>query len=168
MKKSLRTILLIIAILIVLALIIAIRVSKANKENGQVQAGDSEEVIAQKNANGVKEKISNMSESDRVKSYVGEFLTDLQTQKYDEAYNDLNDDFKQNYFADITKFEEYVKGKYPSNPKVSYTNVRRQGEIYIVTVSISDIFNKDFATFEQRFIVRENAANEYKISFNVD
>ena len=56
-----------------------------------------------------KEEIKNMSESKRMKRYIGMFFEDIEEGKYLEAYSVLNEEFKNNYFPRLEDFEEYAK-----------------------------------------------------------
>lgn len=169
LKRNLKVILIILAFLIVFALIIMIKISEnKNTNSNTVKSTDNAVQIAEKNKNGITEKIVSMSEADRIKAYIGQFLTSIESKKYDEAYSYLNDSFKQNYFQNVDAFKSYAEKKYPTNPKISYESVTRQGEIYVAKVKISDLFNSDFQEFTQRFVIRENSANDFKISFQVE
>lgn len=146
-----------------------IRISEARNKNSNVITNtDNETIIAQKNANGIVDKLMDMTTVERIHTYVGEFLTEIQYQKYDEAYAKLNETFKANYYSDIETFKTYVQNKYPSNPKVNYHSTTREGEYFVVKVTISDIFDSSFTEFTQRFVVRENEANDYTISFQAE
>lgn len=169
MKRNLKVILIILAFLIVFALIIMIKISENRNANGNtIKNTDNAVQIAEKNKNGITEKVLSMGEADRIKAYIGQFLTSIESKKYDEAYSYLNEEFKQNYFQNVDTFKSYVEKKYPTNPKILYESVTRQGEIYVAKVKISDLFNSDFKEFSQRFVVRENAANDFKISFQAE
>lgn len=168
MKRSLKVILIILVFLIIFALIIAIKISQNNRANKNViKNNDSIEQVEEKNKNGVNEKILNMNEADRIRAYVGQFLTNIESKNFEEAYSSLNDEFKQNYFNTIETFKSYATNKYPTKLKISYESVERQGEIYVAKVKISDLFDSNFQEFTQRFVIRENGTNDYKISFQV-
>lgn len=169
LKRNLKVILIILAFLIVFALIIMIKISENRNANGNtIKNTDNAVQIAEKNKNGITEKVLSMGEADRIKAYIGQFLTSIESKKYDEAYSYLNEEFKQNYFQNVDTFKSYVEKKYPTNPKILYGSVTRQGEIYVAKVKISDLFNSDFQEFSQRFVVRENTANDFKISFQAE
>lgn len=169
LKKNLRILLLIIAILtiIVLIVLIAINNSKNNKTSEmaeQENSAESEELVE----NSITSNISKMSEEDRIESYIGEFISLIEEGNYSQAYDKLNGNFKNNYFKTVEDFEKYAKSKYPSNPNIEYSSIERIGEIYLIQAKITDVIDSDFQEVSQKFVVRENGANDYTISFEAD
>ena len=109
-----------------------------------------------------------MDERSRIERYFGKFINAIENKNYSSAYSMLNDSFKNTYFATQEAFEQYVSTKYPSEfIVVEYENIERQGELYVLTVSIDDGINQQFEKFEQRVVVRENGINDYTLSFQV-
>ena len=104
-----------------------------------------------------------------MQTYFGTYISYVENEKYQEAYNLLYDGFKQNYFPSIEDFTNYVQNNYPSNIVVEYTNIERQGTIFILTVKIRDALNDSTQTEvqENRVVVMENATNDFKLSFEV-
>ena len=167
MKKKLKLIIALITILIITAIGIIVLINNINNENSENRNQVDENILQQIEQNALIENLANMSELDRVQTYFGEFLECLESENYNEAYNHLNENFKKNYFETIDKFKGYVKTKYPKNAFVKYTNFERQGEIYILTVSIGQILNKDFQEFEQKIVIRETGVNQFTISLEL-
>lgn len=165
--KSIKIIIILIVILILSAIGIIIYINvnpnQSNQDNNNlIENTNSEEniVIARE------EIISTKTETTRMKNYLGQFFTAIESENYQEAYNMLFDNFKENYFKTIEDFEEYFKNNYPRNIVLNYKNVDRQGDIYILTVEVVnglEITNK----FEQRFVIQENDLNDFNISFQV-
>lgn len=168
LKKILRIILLVIAILIIIVLIVLIRINKSKNTTKVQEASTTNEEIEKQNENAITTQITNMSEEDRVESYVGQFISQIESQDYESAYNTLNENFKNNYFKTLDDFKNYAENKYPSNPSLTYESVKRMGEVYLVQAKINDVINSDFTEFTQRFVVRENGANDYVISFQAE
>lgn len=114
-------------------------------------------------------KIATLTERQRMQTYFGTYISYVENEKYQEAYNLLYDGFKQNYFPSIENFTNYVQNNYPSNIVVEYTNIERQGTIFILTVKIRDALNDSTQTEvqENRVVVMENATNDFKLSFEV-
>lgn len=169
LKKNLRILLLIIAILtiIVLIVLIAINNSKNNKTSEmaeQENSAESEELVE----NSITSNISKMSEEDRIESYIGEFISLIEEKNYSQAYNKLNANFKNNYFKTVEDFEKYAESKYPSNPNIEYSSIEKIGEIYLIQTKITDVIDSSFQEVSQKFVVRENGANDYTISFEAD
>lgn len=180
MEKNLKKIIVLISILILIAINIGIFVYYFNKLNKieQNKQGDnsnfnnSETVIADQNKlieNVVENKISNMDEGNRIKSYYGKFIDLIQSKEYETAYSYLNDEFKANYFETLEQFSKYMENKYPKNRiVVKYNTVERKGEIFVLGVSISDGKDKSFQSFSENIVIREISMNNFSISFSKD
>ena len=106
-------------------------------------------------------------EESRIKYYVGTFIsTYIGDEKYEMAYDLLSDGFKANYFETYEKFESYAKEKYPTSLSLNYGEIQREGELYIIDVTVEDFFNEK-ATFTQTFVIKENNFNDYELAFSV-
>ena len=51
---------------------------------------------------------------------------------------------------------------------IEYDTINRNGEMYILTVNITDSFNTNFKTLTQRIVVKEISNNNYEISFQLN
>ncbi len=166
LRKILRILLLIVAILVIIVLIILTEINKSknNKTSAISEQEDNEEIVE----NSITSNISKMSEEDRIESYIGEFISLIEEKNYSQAYNKLNANFKNNYFKTVEDFEKYAESKYPSNPNIEYSSIERIGEIYLIQTKITDVIDSSFQEVSQKFVVRENGANDYTISFEAD
>ena len=118
-----------------------------------------------------------MSESKRMKRYIGMFFEDIEEGKYLEAYSVLNEEFKNNYFPRLEDFEEYAKKYLNSNTlAITYDNIERlgnnkTGNMYVVWTTITDIFRPKLAEDEKieqtNFVIIEKNYNEFEMSFSV-
>lgn len=168
MKKEIIIIAISILILTIVASFIVVGIRK-EKQKREMASLTEEQLKEKEEENTIISKIADMSETKRIQVYCGEFLKFVEQERYEKAYKCLNDDFKNNYFENIEKFTEYVKNKYPQkNIAVTYNNVERRGEIFVLKVKISQVLNTEFESFEQRIVIRENGANDYKVSFQVE
>lgn len=115
-------------------------------------------------------KISSMTERQRMQTYFGTYISYIENKDYQSAYDLLYDGFKQNYFPTIEDFITYAQNNYPSNIVVEYTNIERQGTLFILTVKIRDALNDSAQTEaqENRVVVMENGINDFKLSFEVE
>ena len=113
------------------------------------------------------ENLKQMSEKERIQTYVAKYLSYLEEGNYENAYNLLYGEFKDNYFNTIDDFTKYVKQKYPDLITVNYTNLQILGTYYVVTVEFSDLINNE-KNFTQLFVVKENNYNDFVISFQAE
>ena len=70
--------------------------------------------------------------------------------------NNLSENIKQSYFKTLEEFEQYVQ-KYPENIVVDYQDINREGEIFILTVEIKDLYDSQAETIKQRVVVKAEA-----------
>ncbi len=110
--------------------------------------------------------LKNMTEKERIKTYVSKYLSYIENLDYEKAYNLLDDDFKQNYFKTIEEFETYAKNLYPDIIIVEYEEMQRQGKYFILYLNIVDALGEK-ETITQKFIVYELDYNDFIVSFEV-
>lgn len=174
MDKKIKIILLIILALILLAINIMVYIS--NNDKSKIKENDNqvntiiEHNIAteEETENSRKEMLNEYSEATRMKTYVGQYLSYIDSEKYEDAYNLLYQNFKNTYFKTFVDFENYAKEKYPSEIMAEYTNMNKEGNIYILSVKIQDPTNKEYKTLEQNIVIQENDLNDFVLSFNVE
>lgn len=112
-------------------------------------------------------RLNNMGERDRMEYYVSKFVTSIGNKSYEYAYSLLYDEYKENFFPTLEKFEEYVKTKLPSRLAIEYNNIERIGEIYVLWVTLENPVGTEETEVEMNFIVKENALNDFVMSFSV-
>ncbi len=174
-NKILKSIIILLVILVILItiLVYAKKNTSNNKKTANITiANDIIETDANYNEisnNNMKEKLLNMSERGRMEYYVSNFINLVEKKKYEEAYNLLYEDFQKNYFPTAGQFETYAKKEFPNMGNLEFDNIERNGNTYILWVTIKDLINgkKDDVGKEYTFVVRENAVNDIDLSFNV-
>ena len=104
-------------------------------------------------------------EEKRLKYYIGKFFTAIQNKDYEVAYNLLSSGYKKNYFTSYEDFEEYAKETYGISTVLTYEDIQREGELYIVKINVS-ISQGKTNKLTQTFIVKENNFNDYELAFS--
>lgn len=110
-------------------------------------------------------------ELERMKDYVGKYITFLNEKDYTSAYNLLYDEFKNNKFKTLNEFEEYAKKTYPDDMYIEFNDLHRYGYYYMYEVTLLDMNeigqdekNNKVSTI---FTIKENAIADYVLSFGV-
>ena len=174
-KKDL-ILLIIILIIAIISLTLFVKEFAGNKEEQQdnnvsnsttTQNSTNNQVSVPQTQDEIAEELSKKGERDRMEYYVGEYFKHLEKGEYDEAYNMLYAEFKQNYFPTVEKFEEYVKKTYPSTWALDYDDISRQGDIYVLRLKIYDVLGSKENEKVQRIVVKENNYNDFVLSFQV-
>ena len=172
MDKKIINILLTIIVLILIAINIKIYISNHEEEKSAEQNNTEISNTMQNNMeediqNTITSKVADMTERSRMQTYFGTFISYIEEKDYESAYNLLNENFKNNYFSTIEQFETYMQ-KYPKDIAVDYKDIDRQGELFVLTVEIKDVFNSDAEKITQRVVIRELGVNQFTLSFQVE
>ena len=124
------------------------------------------------------DEIKQLSESDRMKRYIGNFFNNIEDGDYQSAYNVLNEDFKKRYFSNLDEFTAYAKKNFGSSMVgISYDNIERlgnnkTGNMYVLLLTISNIFqkklNEDEKLPQTYFVIVEKDYDNYEMSFSVN
>ena len=183
-KNKLKYLLLIIVILILIAINLYIFINNYFKKNEGLANYNN---IINTNLNDVKinsnyatvseaedeenrvKKIATLTEKQRMQTYFGQYISYVESKNYEKAYELLYDGFKQNYFKTLDEFRSYAENNYPKNIVVEYTDIQRQGSLFILTVKIKDALDSidQEGAKEQQVVIIENSTNDFKLSFEV-
>lgn len=184
-KKSIELkdliLLIIILLLTILSLIMYLRASFVNdqyKEDTSIisnvisekeNIGNSENVSVPQTEEEIKQYLSKLGERDRMEYYCGIYIKHLKHKEYEQAYNLLYSEFKENYFPTLEQYKEYVKNFYPEYFSLQYDDITRQGNIYVLRLKIIDALNSNKEDEEniQRIVIQEYNYNDFKLSFQV-
>lgn len=113
--------------------------------------------------------LAGMEERDRIEYYFGEFIRNIELDNYAEAYEVLNEEFKNIYFSTQDKFVEYVKDYFPNEIAVEYNNIERNGNTYILWVKMSNALTVDKSSGRaMNVVIREYAVHDFELSFSVE
>ena len=179
-KSQLMILILLVILLIIINLILftkevlqpkiqkqKIKQDVANSSNQSIETKQEVEVARSDDEIVQMLKNSNYTERDRIEYYCGEYFKKLELKEYDSAYNMLYDEFKQKYFPTVEEYEEYVKKIYPEEWALDYVDITRQGDIYVLKLTILDVLGTKETEKSQRIVIRENNYNDFDISFQV-
>lgn len=177
MKKNVNLkniiIMLIICVLIFINILVYIKYIQGTTKSDDNQVSKQVNLIENKSTNttlqeDVETQLEDMTERERMEYYFSEFMEYIESEKYQEAYNLLYPEFKDTYFKTLDDFKKYVNKTYPDFVSFSYNNIERQGEIYVLTITvINPDVNKVEAKKSQRIVIKENDFNDFVLSFQV-
>lgn len=124
------------------------------------------------------DEIKQLSESSRMKRYIGNFFNSIEDGNYQSAYDVLNEDFKKRYFSNLDEFITYAKKNFGSSMVgISYDNIERlgnnkTGNMYVILLTISNVFqkklNEDEKLPQTYFVIVEKDYDNYEMSFSVN
>lgn len=140
-------------------------------KNNQVEPNNANQEQTEENNESDTEEIRTLSESNRMKRYIGNFLNNIEEGDYQKAYNILNAEFRSNYFPRIEDFKDYVDKNFKNNMLgVTYDNIERwgnnkTGNMYVIWITVADMAK---GKKETNFVIIENDYNDYEMSFSVN
>ncbi len=171
----------IIIVLVIIAIIFIVAIRKNKKKKNENISTNSKNMTIQETEQtdiSQEDEIKTLTESKRIKRYIGIFFDNIENGDYETEYNKLNEEFKNTYFPTLDSFEEYVN-RYlnPSIIGVSYDNFERlgnnkTGNMYVVWLTIGNIYQRKLTEDEEleqtNFIILEHNYNNYELSFSVN
>ncbi len=173
----------VIAIIMMINLVIIIKLTKKPSSTAQTSntinsTASSESNTEEEESQSRDEEVRNLSETIRMKRYIGFFLEDIENGDYQSAYDVLNEDFKKTYFTNLEEFKNYADKNFNSSiMTLTYDNVERlgnskTGNMYVVWVTISNMFQEKLQDDEElpqtNFVIIEYDYNKYEMSFSVN
>ena len=169
-KKQNRMIIGTLVILIVIILVIAFVILfvrqdtlSPNSNEATMITDDIEEARNQVEL----ENLYNMSEQERITYYCAEFFKLVDRRNYEKAYALLYSEYKEGYFPTQASFTEYMKEYFPDDFSLSYINIERLGDIYVLWVDVKDTLNGSMGhNFSMNVVIQENDFNDYVLSFS--
>lgn len=159
-----------IIIVFILTFLFALVFAIKNKNTTKVEIieENSEKQIENKENDLKISRLKNMEERDRMEFYFSVFLDYIESEKYENAYELLYDEFKNNYFPTLEQFEDYSKNTFTEMSNIVHDNIERNGDVYVLWVHITDAINgKPGEKKEMNFVIRENDYNDFELSFSV-
>ncbi len=155
-------------VLLIVILAINFGLTQKKKEIPNQQEQTKEERANLENEN-IIAKLQDMEERDRIEYYFGMFLREMEEEEYEKAYQLLYEDFKKNYFPTLDSFTQYAQKTFPEMPVIEYENIERNGDVYILWITIDDALKGGPNTEKQKMnvVVRENDYNDFEMSFSV-
>lgn len=174
-KKNLYIVISIVAIMITLLIIILVVVTNKKKtESSNYALNGNREYDEEMTP---EEEIKTLSESSRMKRYVGIFFDNIENKDYQSAYNILNQEFKDTYFPTLNEFKEYANKYFDMNTvAITYDNIERlgnnkTGNMYVLWLKIGNIYQpklaEDEEMFTTNFVIIEKNIGDYEMSFSV-
>ena len=162
-----KRIIVVIAILLIVLFVISVA-RKAVVHEEDLTEEQKVQLAEAKKEQAIIDDLAGMEERDRIEYYFSQFINSIESKNYQKAYDMLYDEYKANYFPNLTNFEEYAKKTFPKMISVKHINFERNGEIYILFIEISDSLSGNKTdSKEMKFIIREDELNGYIMSFSV-
>lgn len=162
-KKKLLKIILILLVVLLIVVVIIIR-SVINSKQPKTEEEILSEYEKQKNERAIVD-LSGKSENERMKYYCSEFFKYIGLKRYEEVYDMLYSEYKENYFPTLASFEKYMSEYFSEDVSITYNNIERLGNMYVLWIDVKEVYNNGYS-FSMNIVIREDAYNDIKMSFS--
>lgn len=170
MKKKInkKRLILVLIIVLVIVLIFSLLIFKLlTKESDKVLYQQAVIEREEKMKEVAVEDLSGKNEQERMEFYCAKFFKYINNRNFEAAYDLLYSEYKENYFPTIESFKRYMLDYFPSQVSITYNNIERLGNIYVLWIHITDIYNgTNGHNFDMNIVIREDAYNDIKMSFS--
>lgn len=92
----------------------------------------------------------------------------INTKDYRYVYNKLNDSFKNNNYKTQESFSEYIKTNLFEYNNFEYTEIKQEGDIYILNIKITDKTGKSNVTKMCNLIMQLKENRDFVMSFSIE
>lgn len=163
-KKLIIVVIIALVILLILGLVLYKILTKDNTKATYEQAVlEKQEKIKEVAV----QDLTGMSEQERMEFYCAQFFKYISVRDFDSAYDMLYHEYKENYFPTIESFETYMIEYFPAEVSIIYNNLERLGNIYVLWIHVSDVYNGAYGhNFDMNIVIREDAYNDIQMSFS--
>ncbi|MEE1530753.1 MAG: hypothetical protein UGE22_01875 [Clostridia bacterium] len=111
------------------------------------------------------EKYTKASDEEKVLLNIQKCFTAINDKDYRYVYNKLDNTFKANNFKTLADFEKYINANFFEKNKISASNARKQSEVYLYDIKISNIDGTSSIT--KTFVMQLKENTDFVMSFGV-
>ena len=111
------------------------------------------------------EKYTDASDEEKVLLNIQRCFTAINDKDYRYVYNKLDNTFKANNFKTLADFQTYIKTNFFEKNKISASNARKQSEVYLYDIKISNIDGTSSIT--KTFVMQLKEGTDFVMSFGV-
>ena len=157
----------ILVIIFIFLLIITLILSKVQKKDDKIE--EYKQIVAERietEKQLVVEDLSKKTEQERMEFYCAQFFKYVSNRDFESAYDLLYDEYKDNYFPTIESFKKYMIEYFPSTMSITYENMERLGNLYVLWINVKDVYNPSGNNFDMNVVIKEDAYNDIEMSFS--
>ena len=114
------------------------------------------------------EQYNNSTNEKKVQLNISKFFAAINNSDYEYAYSKLDETYKQNNFATLESFENYIKQNFFEQNKVSVGNAQKQNDIYLYDATIEDASGKSSKRITKTFVMQLKEGTDFVMSFSAN
>lgn len=111
------------------------------------------------------EKYTKASDEEKVLLNIQRCFTAINDKDYRYVYNKLDNTFKANNFKTLADFEKYINANFFEKNKISASNARKQSEVYLYDIKISN--SDGTSSITKTFVMQLKENTDFVMSFGV-
>lgn len=124
---------------------------------------DSYTIISDK----FKEAYDTSKEQYKVAMNIDKWIQMLNTRDYSHAYEVLDETFRNNNWASVEVFEQYMKEHFPLHYEVENVEYSNEGSTYVQKINLTDVTGKDKNVISLNIIMQLEENYEFVMSFSM-
>lgn len=117
--------------------------------------------------NELKEKYYRLSDEEKAISNIDKVMKLINTKDYATVYQYLNQSFKETNFTNIELFEKYMQETFFDNNIVGNIGIRKEENVYILSVPYKESLSTAAEEKEKNFIMRLGEGTNFELSFEM-
>ena len=114
-----------------------------------------------------KETYDSSNEQQKVAMNIDKWIQMINTRDYTNAYNVLDETFRNNNWGSEEEFEQYMRELLPLHYDVEYTTYSSENSTYVQTINLTDITGGTDETITLNIIMQLKDNYEFVMSFSV-
>lgn len=112
-------------------------------------------------------KYNALDDSSKAHTNVDIFLKMINSKDYKQAYNKLDENFRNNNLGSVDNFENYIKENFFENNYLEVNEIEQKGEYYVVKTTLMNNISSAADSMEKNFVVKLNEGTDFVISFEI-
>lgn len=114
-----------------------------------------------------KETYDSSNEEYKVAMNIDKWIQMLNNRDYTNAYNVLDETFRNNNWGSEEAFEQYMRENFPLHYDVEYTTYSSEGSTYVRQINLTDITGETEGTISLNIIIQLKDNYEFVMSFSL-
>ena len=114
------------------------------------------------------EKYNNAQDNQKVLMNIQKVFEAINAGDYKYVYSKLDDTFKQNNYAQLSNFEQYVKNNLYVNNTVGYKDYQKNGYIYVYNIQLTDATGVNSKIIKMKVVMALQQGTDFVLSFSIN
>lgn len=114
------------------------------------------------------EKYNNAQDNQKVLMNIQKIFEAINAGDYKYVYSKLDDTFKQNNYAQLSNFEQYVKNNLYVSNTVGYKDYQKNGEVYVYNIQLTDATGVNSKVIKMKVVMALQQGTDFVLSFSIN